>query len=294
MCFPSRNILFSIFIIQVFSSAGGDQLVVDNLRGSDLQSPGDGQRFQAPYRTIQRAIDHAVSGDTIAIRETGEPYRECVSINTNNNLGTPDFPLIIEGNGVTLDGTRGLGILDWDLIGNDVFELKVPSPGYVKILAAPDQPIPENRGHVSNLGSLKPFQYARSSGTVYFKARRGDRPVAYGLRVSSEQTGLTLYDVSNIVIRDLKVDGYRLDGINCHDLVENVTLENVTLTNNGRSGLSIGGASRVQCVDSSASGNGESQVRTEGQSTLELFNVKVVAGDAKAIDRAGGQVIEKR
>lgn len=270
------------------------ELEVDNLRGSDLQANTGGQRLQAPYRTIQRAIDHAIVGDTIKLRVTGQPYRECVSINTRNDLGTRDFPLIIDGNGATLDGTKPLGVLDWTAMGGDLFEMNFRSPGYVKILAASDQPIPENLGHLTELSTLEPFQYARNSGSVFFKTRPGDLPRAYGLRVSAEQTGLTLYDVSDIVIRNLNIVGYRLDGINCHDLVDNVRFENVVSTDNGRSGISVGGASRVVVANSRLAGNGDSQARTEGQSLLELSNVNIDADVSKAIDRAGGRVIESR
>jgi len=288
----ASGLLFALVILE--RPVMATELEVDNLRGSDLQANTGGQRLQAPYRTLQRAIDHAIVGDTIKLRVTGEPYRECVSINTRNDFGARDFPLIIDGNGATLDGTKPLGVLDWRAVGGDLFELKFRSPGYVKILAASDQPTPENLGHLTELSTLEPFQYARNSGSVYFKTRRGDVPRDYGLRVSAEQTGLTLYDVSDIVIRNLNVVGYRLDGINCHDLVVNVRFENVVSADNGRSGISVGGASRVVLANSRLAGNGDSQARAEGQSLLELSNVNIDADVSKAIDRVGGRVIESR
>jgi len=303
-----RRFHFSVVLICVFGvaneplgclrtpagQANGAELVVDNLRGSDVQAKNDGIRTQSPYKTLQRAINNAIMGDSIRLVETGQPYRECVSINTNNALGTAYFPLIIEGSGVTLDGTRPLGVLDWSAMGADLFELNFRSPGYVKFLAASDQPTPENLGHVSELSQLKPFQYGRNTGSVFFKSRPGETPQGYGLRVSAEQTGLTLYDVGNLIIRNLNVVGYRLDGINCHDLVNNVRFENLVVTHNGRSGISVGGSSQVLVINSSAASNGESQVRTEGQSLLELSNVKIDDTLAQGIDRAGGRVVEVR
>jgi len=100
--------------------------------------------------------------------------------------------------------------------------------------------------------------------------------------------------VSDIVIRNLNVVGYRLDGINCHDLVVNVRFENVVSADNGRSGISVGGASRVVLANSRLAGNGDSQARAEGQSLLELSNVNIDADVSKAIDRVGGRVIESR
>jgi hypothetical protein len=283
-----------LLMIWVPALASAVELVVDNVRGSDLQGPPQGARTSTPYRTIQRAVEHASVGDTISIRNTGEPYRECVSINSNHQLGTPIFPLIIEGNGATLDGTRPLGVLDWTAIGQDLFELNVRSPGHVTLIAADDQPHPENLGHRTDLSALQPLQYARNLGAVFFRARPGEVPQAYGLRVGIEQSGLTLYDVSHIVIRNLNVVGFRLDGINCHDLVSEVRFENIVSEKNGRSGISVGGASQVVLQTGRLRQNIQSQARSEGWGKLELIDVAIEPGAAKAIDQAGGRVVESR
>lgn len=291
-----RIFSLAMLIVTSIASSGSTaaDLEVDNVRGNDFMEliPGDPRR--PPYRSIQRAVDDALTGDTIRILKTDRPYRECVSINSRHDLGTPEFPLIIEGNGVILDGSQPLGVLDWDALGSDLFELKVRSPGFVRLLAAADQPTPENLGHLRDLSTLQPFQYARNTGNVYFRTRPGDVPQAYGISVSKEQTGLTLYDVSDIVIRNLTVTGYRLDGVNCHDLVTNVKLENVVATNNGRSGVSIGGSSRVAIQGGSLSGNGQAQLRAEGQSIAEAIGIRIDAGKSTAIDQAGGRVIVSR
>ena len=290
-----RVLVFALWLmIQTDCGSIAAELEVDNLRGSDKQSPQRGEQTRSPYRTIQRAVDHATIGDTISIRNTGEPYRECVSINSNHLLGTAGFPLIIDGNDVTLDGTKPLGALDWSANGRDLFELNVRSPGYVIILARSDQPMPENLGHVADLSTLQPLQYARNSGSIYFRARAGDVPQTYGLRVGVEQTALTLYDVSNIVIRNLNVTGYRLDGINCHDLVTDVRFENIVVEKNGRSGISVGGASQVVFQNGKLQHNGQSQARAEGRGRLELISVTIEPDNAKSIDQAGGRVVESR
>jgi hypothetical protein len=286
-------IFVCFFIVGTRQSATAAELEVDNVRGNDLQDVGN-ERTRTPFRTIQRAIQTAVIGDVIRVRKTNQPYRECVSLSTNHQLGTSDFPLVIDGGGATLDGSQALSVVDWTARGNDLFELKVPSPGYVRIFAAPDQPVPENLGSMTDLKQLQPLQYARNSGAVFFRTRPGDVPQAYGLSVSKEQTGITLYDVSNIVIRNFTVTGYRLDGINCHDLVNNVSLENIVAIENGRSGISVGGASQILLRGSSLRGNGKAQLRAEGQSLVELLDTKIEADDSEAIERAGGRVIEKR
>jgi Right handed beta helix region len=270
----------------------GGELEVDNVRGSDLQPPSTGPGIRPPYRTIQRAIGDAVMGDTIRLVKTSEPYRECIAINSSHSLGTASFPLVIEGSGATLDGTRALSSLDWTAEGRDLFELKRPSPGYVRLIAAPDQPAPENLGRLTDLTPLQPLQYARRNGSIFLRVRPGDVPQAYGLRMSEEQTGITLYDTSHIIIRNLEVIGFRLDGINCHDLVNDVRLENVNAQQNGRSGISVGGASQIVIVGGRLNDNGKAQLRVEGQSLVEFSQTKIEAGDSTAIEKAGGRAVE--
>ncbi|MGV3484731.1 MAG: right-handed parallel beta-helix repeat-containing protein [Planctomycetaceae bacterium] len=298
MLFLSRGFLVPAFAAILLGMPSGAsravELEVDNRQGSDLQSAATGLATRSPYRTIQRAIEHASLGDVIRVRNTGEPYHESISIHSNHRLGAPGFPLVIEGGGATLDGTQPLGVLDWAAMGRDLFELQLRSPGYATILAADDQPLPEYLGHVKDLSSLEPLQYARSNGSIFFRVRRGDVPQIYGLRLGVQQTGLTLYDVSHIVIRDLNVVGYRLDGINCHGLVTDVRFENVVAEKNGRSGISVGGASQVLMERSRLQNNGESQARVEGHSLLELNQVQIEAGKAKAIEQDGGRVTERR
>ena len=60
-----------------------------------------------------------------------------------------------------------------------------------------------------------------------------------------EQTGITLWAIDNVVIRNLTLRHFQQDGINLHDRCRNVLLENVTLSENGRTGISVGGTSEV-------------------------------------------------
>ncbi len=146
-------------------------------------------------------------------------------------------------------------------------------------------------GNLSDLSVLKPLEYGRHLGTVYFRTKPGDIPQSYGLSVSKLQTGLTIYDIGYIELRNFTFRGYRLDGVNSHDLAEGITLENFTFADNGRSGLSVGGASSIVLMNSTSKGNGESQVRTEGECLLELQNVTLEPGDALEMDRKGGRIV---
>ncbi len=289
--------LLAMLLIQTLLSlmparnAYAENLLVDNVRGSDQQRRDSGGELRSPFRTLQKAIDSVEIGDMITVTNTGVPYHETVSLGTQRRLGTARFPLVIEGNGAIFDGSQELTNFDWEGAGSDLFELKVASPGYVKLFSGEPDTALKHIGHLQDLSTLQPLQYGRHLGAVYLRTRPGDVPHNYGLSVSRLQTGLTIYDTTFVEVRNLTFRGYRLDGVNCHDLADRVVLENITFADNGRSGLSVGGASRVTVLDSASSGNGESQIRTEGQCLVELQNVRIEPGDALEIDRAGGRVV---
>ena len=112
--------------------------------------------------------------------------------------------------------------------------------------------------------------------------------------------GITLYEARHVVIADLVVQGFRLDGINAHDNVE-AEIVGVTCRGNGRSGVSVGGSSQVLLEDSLIGNNGTAQVRAEGYCTLKieacdlLDNTApplVVEGDGVRVEGQVPEVVE--
>jgi hypothetical protein len=108
---------------------------------------------------------------------------------------------------------------------------------------------------------------------------------------TSLPVGITLYEARNIVISDLVVQGFQLDGLNAHDSVFDATLVGLTCRGNGRSGISVGGASRVKIIACLVGDNGAAQVRTEGFSHTDILNCDLVESpNAPAVVRDGGLV----
>ena len=102
--------------------------------------------------------------------------------------------------------------------------------------------------------------------------------------------GITLYEVRNVVIRDLVIQGFQLDGVNAHDSVFNLTLSGLTCRGNARSGISVCGASRVLIDNCLCGNNGDSQVRTEGYSHTRIVNCELLDDTAPPLKREGGTV----
>ena len=102
---------------------------------------------------------------------------------------------------------------------------------------------------------------------------------------TGHRVGITLYDVRQVVIHDLVVQDFQLDGINAHDNAVECALSKVTCQGNGRSGISVGGASKLEVVDCTSLRNGKVQLRTEGWSTTNLIRTRLVSTDGPAWTR---------
>jgi hypothetical protein len=138
---------------------------------------------------------------------------------------------------------------------------------------------------------LKPLEWALDEGWIYFRAEKGKLPQSYDLSCCGERVGITLYEVRDVIVQDLMLRGYCLDAVNSHDGVTRSDLVRLTCVNNGRSGISIGGASRVRVDTCTAAGNGAAQFRMEGYCLVELLDNDFDPGSAPAVVREGGQLV---
>ena len=138
---------------------------------------------------------------------------------------------------------------------------------------------------------LKPRQWCLFERHVYFGVEEGQLPQTYPLAYASLPVGITLYEVHDVVIRDLVVQGFQLDGVNAHDGVYQAVLSGLNCRGNGRSGISIGGASRVVLEACLVGNNGEAQVRTEGASHAQIIDCDLLDNTAPKIVTDGGNVV---
>jgi hypothetical protein len=250
-------------------------LVVDNLRGSDSQNDRGYLSTAAtfgPYRSINRALAGAQAGDRILLTNTGQPYRECISLVGELHSGSPESPFEIIGNGATLDGSVAPDFRRWKLLKNDVWALQSSPPAFA-MMTSGGKLLKKAPLTTVDFAQLQPLEWARSGGTVYFKGEPNRGPMDYPLEVTDQTTGITLYDVRHVVIRDLTVRGYRVDGIQANDSAFDVTLVNIACRQNGRSGITVAGASSMTIGATLCEQNGDSQLRVEGQAVARLGKV---------------------
>ncbi len=91
-------------------------------------------------------------------------------------------------------------------------------------------------------------------------------------------------------VQNFIIQGFQQDGINAHELVRDCELVNVELRANGRSGLSVGGGSRVTVRNSNSYDNGVSQVRSEGSARIVIQASDIDKKGVLPFDQAGGEI----
>lgn len=270
------------------TSSSARDIFVDNVGGSDL---ADGSSDRTACRTIERALRSAEKGDRIVVANTGQPYRESITLQAGRHSGTADRPFTIVGNGAILEGAAPVPEHAWEHAHGNVFRFSPRLKSY-QLLFLDGRPA--NRVKVArsdrDLPELKPREWCLFERQVYFCVEEGRMPQHYDLSYSALAVGITMYEVRNVIISDLVVQGFQLDGVNAHDGVNGATLRGVTCRGNARSGISVGGASRIRIEGCLVGNNGAAQVRTEGQSHTHIADSSLLDNTAPPLVREGGKV----
>lgn len=270
-------------------------LYVNNVTGDDRNdgsAPVVGGARIGPFRTVTRALRSTEKGDRVILANTGEVYRESLTLQGSRQSGFPGLPFELVGNGAILDGTEPIPLEGWTFHRGNIFRYRPPRTSFQMLYL---EGRPAERRSVDTLeeiDQLEPLQWCLFEQHLYFRVESGMLPHGYELSYAAHQVGLTLYEVRHVIVRDLIIQGFQLDGINAHDGVTDTTLLGLNCRGNGRSGISIGGASRVRIDSCLVGNNGVAQVRTEGFSRTHLVSCDLLDNTAPRIVREGGQVVE--
>lgn len=274
-----------------------DDLFVNNESGDDRNTgqPLANSTYNAgPVRSIGRALQLANPGDRIFIEKTDTPYYESLSLEGWRLSGAGSAPFqIIADEGTILDGTKAVPVDEWQHVGGGVFRFQPQRMAFQQLYldGKPAERVLANDRYT--IPELQPGQWALVGGWMYFQVDEQQTPAQYDLRYCYHQTGITLYSLDHVVIRGLTVQGFQLDGINAHDTVTRCDIIGCKLRGNGRSGLSVGGASRVTVASTIAGANGAAQVRTEGYCRLAINSCRLLEspGTGPAIESDGGTIL---
>ena len=288
-----RNLgCFALVSILLVAPAAGRDIFVSNTAGDD-RFTGDQPRSAAdatgPVRTITRALELAGAGDRIVLAKTGEPYRESVSLVGSRHSGYPHRPLTIEGNDAILDGSAPVPPNAWENYRGAVFRFRPPQTAYQQLFIN-DRPavrVTATR-RAGSPPKLQPLEWCLLGGYVYFCVHPDKLPADYRLTYAQKQTGITLYHVERVGIVNLTVQGFQLDGINLNNSARDVYLGGVVCRGNGRNGITVGGASRVEIDVSLIGNNGWAQLLTHPYSETAVRSSDLFSNTAPPwVDRGG-------
>ncbi len=293
------TLLFGMVLIGVCISsirpATADTWFVDNVAGQDSndgRSPAPGPMAAGPFRTINQALKASNQGDRIVLAKNETPYREMLTFAGRRNSGFNGVPFRLIGNGAILSGTQEILPQQWRYIQPDVFACR-PADGSFQQLYLGPKPATYQALQRHELDQLEPLAWTLIDGQIYFRTTDKLLPGAFDLHYAGLQTGVTLYLTENVSVENLIIQGFWQDGVNAHDNVKAVQLVGVTVRGNGRSGVSVGGASRLDVVSSLIGDNWQHQVRTESQGHLRLLGSNVLPGGHGKVMFKDGGVIEE-
>ncbi len=278
-----------LIVLASATTAAARDWYVDNVAGDDMKSgatAGTTGIVDGPVRTIAKALRHADRMDRIILANTGEPYRESISL-VGRHSGTADHPFTIVGNGAILDGQLPVPDEAWEFHRDDVFTFQPRRLSAAQQLFFEGRPLVRGPGPTadSRLPQLGEKEWRYYGERIQFRPEKNRLPQSYGLTYAAAPVGITLYQVINVRIEDVIVQGYQLDGINAHDSAFGVRLVGITARGNGRSGISIGGASQATLEGCLVGDNGLAQVRTEGWSHTQIINCTLLEKTAPALDK---------
>lgn len=265
----------ALIVVSAAARIDASDIYVDNLLGSDAfdgiaRTPESDTT--GPTRSISRALQLANRGDRILIRNTGVPYYESLSIVGSRLSGVATSQFSIVSNGAIVDGSRAVPPVAWQNAGGNLWRIKPWRKGYYQLLLK-GKPVPGvvTPRSAQKLPAIPVGGWTAWKGSIYYRSPPLESPLDKPFRFAYRRVGLTLYNARRVNIRGLVFRGFQLDGVNAHDLCEDITLDSVKCEGNARAGIAIAGTSSVRLRNCEVGGN-----RLHSVLVTELGGVKVV------------------
>ncbi|HWL09012.1 MAG TPA: hypothetical protein VNQ76_11425 [Planctomicrobium sp.] len=224
----------------------------------------------APVRTIARGLQLAGPGDTVHLQP--KVYRDFVGF--SNRHGEPERPIILDGHGATLEGSKPIDpdtwkevapgrfcngqliphldagrIQRWFFIWNGKMNhMGRTSKGIRTPFKSPEELQPGEWTFVEETfpGSADPSK-RKYGGSFYIQLDPGqslaEANVTYPARINGVQLGGTN---SHLVIRNITSTHFGNDGFNIHGDCHNVLFENICAIECGDDGISAHGTAKYR------------------------------------------------
>lgn len=271
--------LLLAWLLVLTGLARGATLYVDSRLGDDrndgltLSDEGSGN---GPLQTLQRAIALAHQGDEIRLVNNGTPYYGGVTLFGDRHSGRPEGPFMIVGNGAVLSGAKPVPEQSWELVRDTIWRLVPWRKAYYQLLlegkTVPEAVCPPD---AKTLPELPVGQWCAWRGAIYYRTEVGGDPNRMPFALADDEVGLTLLDVHDVIIRDVTLRHFRLDGLNAHDRCRDILLDHVISTGNGRSGVTAAGTSQVYLLNSELTANRRHSLLISERGVADLEGCKL-------------------
>lgn len=206
------------------------------------------------YRTIQQAVNAAQPGDVILLSPQDSPYYESVSF--RNKSGTTEKPIILDGQGATLNGSEALRPDEWEkteaghyrstalsermrindaLLGRFSFIMN----GSANRMGRTGK---GNRTPFKAPGVLQPgeWTYVAEEKAFYLNLAAGQELTS--VRAPERANGVAFSgDCENIEIRNITATHVWNDGFNIHGRSRDIHFKNIRAIECGDDGISAHG-----------------------------------------------------
>jgi hypothetical protein len=203
---------------------------VDNMQGDDAH---DGRSQTTAFATVRRAVESCEPGDVLVIAPTGQPYHQ--TLNITGRSGTPDRPIVIEGNGAVLSGFADLTAGKWQARNAGRWFLEFRRPPQNPYLRLDGRRVDPSRDEAG----LQPGQFAWTDAGIHLCLPDGAQPAQRRIEATVLGSGLVLHDASYIVCRNLVIEGFSNDGFNFHGDCQGIVCQSIEARHNGDDGFSI-------------------------------------------------------
>ena len=272
-----RNCRLLVGVLLIAGSAAAEEIFVDNATGRDSDDgslPVGRQGNSGPVRSLARAAQLAHAGDMIILSNNGTPYYDSLSLTGQRHSGFPGAPFVVNGNGATISGLRAVPPEGWRNMGSKLWKLTLTRKGYYQLLRD-GRPLTEFLPDESDspLKLLPAGQWVSWRGSIYFRQDGTITPDVQAFAVTADQTGISLHQVSNVLIVNLNLQHFRFDGLHAQGLCNNIELQNVSSMENGRAGIVSSGASQIDIFGGTFERNGRHQILTFDRSSATTHEV---------------------
>lgn len=265
-------------ILLSMTPATAKVIYVNNRTGDDVfdgSSSEVGTLRAGPIRTLARASVLVGPGDEIEIANTGDVYFDALHLVGRNASGVTGHPTVVRGNGAVLDGSEPVAPGDWEPLGEGLWRLDPKGKHWFQLIRGADA-VTETK-HDTSAGRPLPASGSWSSwkGSIYYRALPDELPPLEPYRLAIKEAGIFFYGVHDVVVQDLTVRHFRLDGVNAHDQAYRVLLRNVVSEKNGRSGVFVGGSSKLVLSGGATNDNREASLLIKEQASADVREMKL-------------------